>query len=114
MPTFSIVPTGIRPRYPSFDFGHETDPRAHISDSETITPSGSYFFPGDIITMVASQNRYSFDYYEVWAPNVVIESTCAYPTLFGFVASFDPRTKVQLNSLGDITGSNSNIIARYR
>ena len=81
---------------------------------ETISPANYNFNYGEIITLSASQTYYAFDYYEVHAPAVVLESSFFYKTYKGFVASFDPRTKVQLNYNSSITGSSGLIIARYR
>ena len=81
---------------------------------EIISPVSYSFNYGEIVTLSASQTYYAFDYYEVHEPAVVVESSFFYKTYKGFVASFDPRTKVQLNYDSSITGSNGLIIARYR
>ena len=81
---------------------------------EIISPVSYSFNYGEIITLSASQTYYAFDYYEVHEPAVVVESSFFYKTYKGFVASFDPRTKVQLNYNSSITGSNGLIVARYR
>jgi hypothetical protein len=81
---------------------------------EIISPVSYSFNYGEIVTLNASQTYYAFDYYEVHEPAVVVESSFFYKTYKGFVASFDPRTKVQLNYDSSITGSNGLIIARYR
>ena len=81
---------------------------------EIISPVSYSFNYGEIITLSASQTYYAFDYYEVREPAIVVESSFFYKTYKGFVASFDPRTKVQLNYDSSITGSNGLIIARYR
>lgn len=114
MPIFSIEPTGIRPRFSNLSFGWPNDPHVHVKDYEIVEPKGASFAPGDIIKLSPTQTRYSFDYYEIWEPNVIVNSTYAYKTVWGFIASFDPNTEVQLNYNGDITGSNAKIIARYR
>ena len=115
MPIFSIIPTGIRPHYKDFNFEWYNDPFVHVKNFEIISPKDFNFTPGDIIKLSASQNRYSFDYYEIWAPNIIINSECHFfQTIWGFYASFDPNTEVQLNDINDISGSNATIIARYR
>lgn len=81
---------------------------------EIISPVSYSFNYGEIITLSASQTCYAFDYYEVREPAIVVESSFFYKTRRGFVASFDPRTKVQLNYNSSITGSNGLIVARYR
>jgi hypothetical protein len=81
---------------------------------EIISPISYSFNYGEVVTLSASQTYYAFDYYEVHEPAVVVESSFFYKTYKGFVASFDPRTKVQLNYNSSITGSNGLIIARYR
>jgi hypothetical protein len=81
---------------------------------ETISPVSYSFNYGEIVTLNASQTYYAFDYYEVHEPAVVVESSFFYKTRRGFVASFDPRTKVQLDYNSSITGSNALIVARYR
>lgn len=51
----------------------------------------------------ATQQRYSFNYYEIYAPLTVFMSKNSYITYNGFTASYDPNTVVCLN--GDDTGS---------
>jgi hypothetical protein len=114
MPTFSIEPTGIRGRRANFSFDWPNDPHVHIKDYEVVEPRDFTFTAGDIITLSPTQNRYSFDYYEIWEPITVVNSSYSYRTVWGFVASFDPYTQVRVNYDGDITGSNAKIIARYR
>jgi hypothetical protein len=123
---FSITPTGIRPRYNDYIFNFSNDPFVHVSNFEIISgtnmasgvsgsyPDGLMFSPGDVIKLSPTQNRYSFDYYEIWPPNKIINSSNAYPTQYGFIASYDPYTEVQVNHAGNITGQFGKIIARYR
>ncbi len=86
--------------------------------SEVVEPYESQFEPGDVVQLIASQNKYSFDYFEIWSPNTVHTSTSFYVTAYGFTASYDPRTKVILNNTGSIIGTNEGnrygIVARYR
>jgi hypothetical protein len=81
---------------------------------EVITPTNINFEYGQNIILNASQNKYSFDYYEIHAPITIVASDLYYITYRGFTASFDPRTEVKLNINTDVTGSNSPIIAHYR
>jgi hypothetical protein len=81
---------------------------------ETITPNDINFEYGQTVVLNASQNKYSFDYYEIHSPITVVSSDLYYIAYRGFTASFDPRTEVKMNINTDVTGSNSLIIARYR
>lgn len=81
---------------------------------ETISPNNFRFEYGDAVWLNASQNKYSFDYYEIYAPVTVLNSSYCFISCYGFTASFDPRTQVQLNTASDIIGNKSLIIARYR
>jgi hypothetical protein len=86
--------------------------------SEDIQPYGITFVPGQKVALNASQNLYSFDYYEVWPPNEVYESYLYYPSPYGFTVSYDPKTKVILNQTSSIVGTSlrtkTGIVARYR
>lgn len=114
MPLFSIEPTGIRQRYNGL-FDWPNDPHVHVKDFESIGPSNYTFSQGETIKLSATQNRYSFDYYEIWAPNLIVNAESrVYRTIWGYYVSFDPNTEVQLNVSGSITGSNASIVARYR
>jgi hypothetical protein len=105
MPTIAIEPVLYRSAF--FGLG-----------AETVTPYSASFVPGDHVALTASQERYSFDYYEIWPPNTVYQSDCFYPTMFGFTASFDPKTIVVLNQTSSIVGTSLRtgvgIVARYR
>ena len=99
------------------------DPLLYISPifplgAETVAPYNLAFQTGDVVELYASQEKYSFDCYHVWPPNLVLESSLFFPTIYGFTASFDPITKVQLNVTGSITGTSYRtgygIGARYR
>jgi hypothetical protein len=81
---------------------------------ESIQVSQSAFTYGDIITMNATQNKYSFDYYEIRPPITVVQSETSYVTYYSHTASFDPKTIVCLTTDEEITGSGSPIIAHYR
>ena len=48
---------------------------------ESIQPYNVTFNPGDIVELSATQNKYSFDYYQVWPPHQVVESDNFYPTM---------------------------------
>jgi hypothetical protein len=90
----------------------------NYTGSEAITPYGVTFNTGDTITLNATQNLYSFDYYEVWPPNQVLDEQHTFVTWWGFSASYDPRTTVILNSTSSIVGTSfgtrQGIVARYR
>ncbi len=85
---------------------------------EAIEPFGLSFQPGDIVQLHATQNKYSFDYYEIWPPNTVDASSNSYMTQYGFIASYDPRTRIRLNEtaslIGNRFGTRSGIVAKYR
>lgn len=81
---------------------------------EVVTPYEEPFEPGEVVQLSASQNKYSFDYFEIWSPNTVDTSTNFYITAFGFTASFDPNTKVRINQGTSIIGTSGGIVARYR
>ena len=86
----------------------------YMRSIETINPYNSRFTPGGIVILEATQHQFSFDYYEVYPPNTVYESSFWFITAGGFTASFDPNTKVVLNSTGSVYGNSKSIIARYR
>lgn len=81
---------------------------------EKVYPYEAGFSYGENIVLDATQNKYSFDYYEIHAPITVVSSKLFYNTAYGFTASLDPRTEVKMNIDGDVSGSDSPIIARYR
>lgn len=92
----------------------ETINQTYMRDSEDINPYDARFVPGSIISLSATQNKFSFDYYEVYPPNTIYESSFWYVTYKGFTASYDPNTKIVLNSTGSVYGNSKSIIARYR
>ena len=82
--------------------------------NETVTPIDAGFSYGDRVSLIASQKKYSLDYYEIHSPITIAKSDLSYITCYGFTASFDPRTDVFMNINADVSGSNSLIVARYR
>lgn len=99
------------------------DPLLYVSSTfplgpEFIAPYSASFQVGDNVQLSASQQFYSFDYYEIWSPNTVACSSYSYISMFGFTASFDPRTVVTLNNTSSIVGTNYRtrygIVAHYR
>lgn len=88
--------------------------QTYMRDYEDINPYDARFVPGSIVSLSATQNKFSFDYYEVYPPNTIYESSFWYVTYKGFTASYDPNTKVVLNSTGSVYGNSKSIIARYR
>jgi len=95
-----------------------TVPYGNYCGTEAVEPYAVNYSPGQVVTFVASQHQYSFDYYEIWSPNTVYESSNWRITQRGFTASFDPRTKIIINNTTHLTGSGGEakygIKARYR
>ena len=81
---------------------------------EKVYPLEGGFEYGENIVMNATEKKYSFDYFEIHSPITVVTSDLFYTTIYGFTASFDPRTEVKLTIDTDVSGSSSPIIARYR
>jgi hypothetical protein len=81
---------------------------------EKVYPLEGGFEYGENIVMNATEKKYSFDYFEIHSPITVVTSDLFYTTIYGFTASFDPRTEVKLTIDTDVSGSDSPIIARYR
>lgn len=81
---------------------------------ETIEPYNIRFIPGMTLPLTASQTYNSLDYIEIWPPNRVVQSNHWFISQYGFTASMDPRTIVQLNSTSSITDQYGKIVARYR
>lgn len=86
----------------------------YMRSIETINPYNSRFTPGSRVMLEATQHQFSFDYYEIYPPNTIYNSSYWFITAGGFTASFDPNTEVILNSTGSLYGNNRTIIARYR
>jgi hypothetical protein len=93
--------------------GNEAFPLGNLGP-ESISATPSTFAVGDILTLHASQDRYSFYYYEIYAPNKLINSGKWRLESSNVAISFDPDTQVQINAAEHHTGTNSKIRARYR
>lgn len=105
----------IAPANSKYTWSDEPTPLAgKIASSETVAPRNYNYSYGEIVKLSASQNLFSFDYYEIHEPIEVVQSSYCYKTIYGFVASYDPNTTVKMNYDSYVTGSYSKIIARYR
>ena len=81
---------------------------------EKVYPLEGGFEYGENIVLNATEKKYSFDYFEIHSPITVVTSDMFYTTIYGFTASYDPRTEVKMTIDTDVSGSSSPIIARYR
>lgn len=62
-----------------------------------------------------TQEKYSFDYYAIYSPLTVMSSGAQkYNTLYGFIASYDPKTKIYYHGTGSLNCDAKLIKAVYR
>lgn len=90
--------------YPNFPMGAETVTASMVEDVNL----GTYY------QLNCTQEKYSFDYYAIYAPLTILNSSYHYITYFGFTASFDPRTQIYINMSGSIYSNSGLLKAIYR
>jgi len=70
---------------------------------------------GEYYQLNCTQNKYSFDYYAVYPPLTIFNTSGqSYITYYGFTASFDPKTSIFTNMTGSIYSSSGLLKAVYR
>jgi hypothetical protein len=91
--------------YTNFPMGTEIVTAVKVDDINL----GTYY------QLDCTQNKYSFDYYAIYPP-ISISSTSAesYITRYGFIAAYDPRTRIYLNTTGSILVESGLLKAVYR
>ena len=91
--------------YSNFPMGTEIVSATLINDINL----GTYY------QLDASQKKYSFDYYAIYSPLIVLNSNSGYYiTAYGFTASFDPRTQIYTNTTSSIYSNSGLLKAVYR
>ncbi len=89
----------------SFPMGAETVSVTRIDDINL----GTYY------QLNCTQEKYSFDYYAIYSPLTILNSGGQhYVTLYGFTASFDPRTQIYINMSGSVYSGSGLLKAVYR
>lgn len=90
--------------YSNFPLGSET-----VTATEVYDPNfGTYY------KLSCTQEKTSFDYYEIHDPISIKASSYSYRTYKGFIASYDPNTQIYLNMSGSVNCDSGLLKAIYR
>lgn len=101
---YVCVPISLDRMYPELQLGPETVTATPIYDPNF----GLYY------KLSCTQNKTSFDYYEIHDPITIKASTNSYRTYLGFIASYDPNTEIYINLPNGIDCDSGLLKAIYR